>query len=517
MFSMAFTPERTVPASADLVVIGGGAAGAAAAGAVLEHSDATVVVVEAGPDYGPKDSGYWPEPLLDPAIQTFAWDWGYRGPVNGRLVNFPRARVLGGCAAINGAAVVHGSRQDYAGWVAAGNDGWSAAELAPIFSSAWSHLQVRQVPRDELTPFQTASIDALVATGIPEVADLNDLDETIGVAAFPTNTDPWGVRMNSAFGYLDPQRGSGRLTVLGDTPAIRVLLNGRVAGVVVRRNGEERVIHARRVLVSGGAYGSPALLQRSGIGPADVLGKAGIPLVLDLPGVGRNLHDQPTVQVDYTGTPALAQQMRGFVHTGRRRDEQVIAKFPSSTCAEGFDLHIFPVGGPRDDPDSAGREIGFTFGGAVLSPRSRGFVEVSGPELEDELVIDHCYLSDAEGSDLTRLVEVVERIREAAAAPPLRGLIGSEISPGPQAVGARLRETIAATVVHYYHPAGSCKMGPADDVSAVVGATGAVHGVEGLYVADASVMPAVVSGNTNMPTIVIGEKIGRGIAATICT
>ncbi len=513
---MPFTPEQKLPARADVVVIGGGAAGAAAAGTILEHSSASVVVVEAGPDYGPKDSGSWPESLLDPAIQTFDWDWGYRGQVNGRSVNFPRARVLGGCAAINGAAVVHGSRTDYSGWVAAGNDGWSADELDPIFESAWTHLQVRQVPREELTPFQSACLDALVATGIPEVSDLNDLDQTTGVAAFPTNTDAGGVRMNTAFGYLDPQRGKGRLTVVGNAPAIKVLIeDGAATGVVVSQDGEERLIHARRVLISGGAYGSPAVLQRSGIGPAQVLADAGIAVVKELAGVGRNLHDQPTVQVDYTGTVELAQAMRSFSHTGRRRDEQVIAKFPSSGCEDGFDLHIFPIGGPRDDPDSAGREIGFTIGGAVLSPLSRGFVEVTGPDLDDQLLIDHCYLSDADGSDLARLVEVVERIREMAAAPPLNALIGTEVSPGPGLVGAALSDSIAETVVHYYHPAGSCKMGPASDPHAVIDARGAVHGVEGLYVADASVMPKVVSGNTNMPTIVIGAKIGRAIAETV--
>jgi choline dehydrogenase-like flavoprotein len=507
--------EPVLQAEADVIVVGGGAAGATVAGTIVERSAKRVILVEAGPDYGPKGSGRWPEGLMDPAIQTFSHDWGYRGVVNGRVVDFPRARVLGGCSAINGAAVVHGSRGDYDGWAAAGNDGWSADELAPLFESAWRHLSVRQVGRDELTPFQRASIDALVDAGIPEVDDLNDLDQDQGVAPFPTNTDAGGVRINSAFGYIDPQRASRRLTVLGDAPAIRVLVrDGAVEGVVVRHRGHEHVIRAPRVVVSGGAYGSPALLQRSGIGSAATLAAAGIEPVHLLHGVGRNLHDQPTVQVDYAGTARLAQAMRSFRHAGRRRDEQVIAKFRSSECRDGFDLHIFPIGGPRDDPDSAGRDVGFTIGGAVLTPLSRGYVEVTGPALDDRLTIDHGYLTDPQGSDLARLVEVVQRIREAAAAEPLRSLLGTELHPGPAANGRGLATAISSTVVHYYHPAGSCKMGPSSDPGAVVGADGAVHGLSGLFVADASIMPSVVSGNTNMPTIVIGEKVGRHIAAS---
>jgi choline dehydrogenase len=232
----------------------------------------------------------------------------------------------------------------------------------------------------------------------------------------------------------------------------------------------------------------------------------------DLPGVGGNLHDQPVVQVDYTGTSELAQQMRGFPHTGRRRDEQTIAKFPSSTCSEGFDLHIFPVGGPRDDPDFEGRTAAFTIGGALLRPLSRGSVRITGPGLDDQPLIDHRYLSDPEGSDLRALVEVVERIRAVAAQPPLKSLLGAEVYPGRKNTDGALSNVLASTVVHYYHPAGSCKMGPAADPLAVVDQDGAVHGITGLFVGDASIMPIVVSGNTNMPTIVIGEKLGRFIA-----
>jgi choline dehydrogenase len=502
-----------IPAEADVVVVGGGSAGSAVAGTIAELSELGVVLLEAGPDYGAKGSGRWPEALMDPAIMSFAHDWGYTGNINDRRVRFPRARVLGGCSAINGAAVVHGSRLDYDGWAAAGNPGWTADELIPIFESAWSHMQVAQVTRDELTPFQAHSLDALAADGIPSVTDLNDLDENCGVAPFPTNTDAGGVRINSAFGYIDPMRDRPGLTVIGNAPAERVRLrNGQVEAIVVRNGDAELEIRTPIVVASGGAYGSPALLLRSGIGPSIQLDGCGVPTLHDLPGVGQNLHDQPTVQVDYAGTAELSQQMRSFLHTGRRRDEQVIAKFPSSGCSSGFDLHIFPIGGPRDDPDFDGRNAAFTMGCAVLSPLSRGSVSISGPRLDDELLIDHRYLTDPKGRDLARLVEAVERIRAVAARPPLRSLLGAEVYPGPKHTGNALSDLVASTVVHYYHPAGSCKMGPPSDPLAVVDHHGAVHGLGGLFVADASIMPTVVSGNTNMPTIVIGEKLGRFIS-----
>ena len=502
-----------IPTEADVVVVGGGSAGSAIAGTIAERSDLNVVLLEAGPDYGAKTSGYWPEGLMDPAIMTFSHDWGYTGTVNGRSVDFPRARVLGGCSAINGAAVVHGSRLDYDGWATAGNRGWTADELRPIFESAWTHMQVVHVTREDLTPFQAASLDALAANGIPIVDDLNNLDENCGTAPFPTNTDRGGVRINSAFGYLDPMRGRAGLTIVGNALAERVVLrHGRVEAIVVRHGDAEVEIRTPQVVVSGGAYGSPALLLRSGIGPAQQLSDNGVPTVHDLPGVGENLHDQPTVQVDYAGTAELAQQMRSFAHSGRRRDEQVIAKFQSSDCPAGFDLHIFPIGGPRDDPDFQGRDAAFSMGGAVLSPVSRGSVRLTGPRVDDDLLIDHQYLTDPEGTDLARLVEVVERIRAVAAQSPLASRIGAEVYPGPAHTGRALADLIASTVVHYYHPAGSSKMGPASDPLAVVDQDGAVHGVTGLFVGDASIMPTVVSGNTNMPTIVIGEKLGRFIA-----
>jgi choline dehydrogenase len=250
-------------------------------------------------------------------------------------------------------------------------------------------------------------------------------------------------------------------------------------------------------------------LLRSGIGPAGALAAAGVRPALDLPGVGRNLHDQPCAEVRYEGSGELIGQMdRHQAQTGWRPHEQVIAKFPSAGCRQGFDLHIYPVGGYSKDA----RRWYWFLGAACLTPLSRGSVRLTGPGLDDKLVIDHRYLSDPGGYDRARLAEGVERVREVAEVPELRRLLGRETRPGPDVSGRQgIERFLDRAAVHYYHPAGSCKMGPASDPDAVVDAGGRVHGIDGLYVADASLMPAVTSANTNMPTAVIGERIARSL------
>jgi choline dehydrogenase len=503
-------PEASsLPSSTGTVVVGGGSAGAVVAGVLAERLDHHVALLEAGPDYGPKHSGRWPEDLLDAAtMATASHDWGYTGEVRGKTVAFDRAKVMGGCSAHNAGAAVLGNRADYDDWASAGNPGWSTAEFLPHIREVWKRLQVRPVGLDQLTPFQEACMQAMVDNGIPAVDDFNNLDEYIGVAPFPISIARDGTRISSPFAWVDPVRGQENFSVAGDATVERVLLDGnRVVGVVVRDGDREVEVTADRVVVSAGAYGSPAILLRSGIGPADHLRALGIEVVHELPGVGENLHDQPSLVIDYPGTDELRQVMHDYAEERWRPDEQVIGKYRSSLCTRGFDCHIYPIGGRNPLARDQWR---WTIGAALLTPRSRGFVRLTGPSSGDELEIDHRYLSDPDGSDLRRLVEIVERIRTIAEHPRLVPLLGEELVPGPNVAGHEaLRAFVEESTVHYYHPAGSCKMGPPSDPLAVVGADGKVHGIDGLYVADASIMPAVISGNTNIPTVAIGEKIGR--------
>ena len=496
------------PAAVDTIVVGAGTAGAVVAGRLAAGGSGRTLLLEAGPDYGPAGSGRWPRDLLDAtSVAQWSHDWGYTGEFGGQVIHFNRARVVGGCSAHNAGAVVFGSRFDYDGWAAAGNAGWSARELLPLFASAWKQLRVRRVGLDELTPFQRVCRDAIVANGILAVEDFNNLGQNAGVAPFPVSIDG-GMRVNSAFGYVDPVR--DRLIVAGDAPVERVLVRGgRAAGVAVRDGRGLAEIAASRVVLSAGAYGSPAILLRSGIGPAGELTAIGVKPALDLPGVGRNLHDQPCVEVRYEGSGELIEQMeRHQAEIGWQPHEQVITKFPSPRCRQGFDLHIYPVGGYSKDASTW-----FWFlGVACLAPLSRGSVRLTGPGPGDRLMIDHRYLSDPSGYDRARLAEGVGRVREVAEVPELRRLLGRETRPGPEVSGRQAIERfLDHAAVHYYHPAGSCKMGPASDPDSVADSEGRVHGIEGLYVADASLMPAVTSGNTNMPATVIGERIARSL------
>jgi choline dehydrogenase len=501
-----------LPEHADYIVVGGGTSGATLAGKLAELTDASVVLLEAGPDYGPPDSGRWPEELLDAAtLAMVSHDWDLHGLHNGRRVDFNRAKVIGGCSSHNGGVSIRGSRVDYDLWAAAGNPGWTTEELLPLFDVVFERYRVRPVGLDDLTPFQRACADGLDAAGIPIVDDFDDIDEPVGTAPFAINIEPDGRRINSAFAYLDPVRDKGNLTVVGDAEVERILLDGaRATGVVFRSDGEEVTISGDNVIVSGGAYGSPVVLQRSGIGDPGRLSGAGIDVAHELPGVGANLHDQPTFEVDYEGSDELYALMRDFAEERWRPDEQVIAKFRSSECTEGWDLHIYPLGG-RDPLNPDGWR--WTIAAAVLNPASRGNIDVNGPLAADGVTIDHGFLSDPAGSDLRRLTEAVVKIRETAAEPRLAELLGAETNPGPEVDGEEaLTAEVERKVVHYWHPAGSCKLGPDSDPEAVVDASLRVHGLDNVYVADASIMPMMMSGNPNMCCAVIGEKLARQLA-----
>ena len=423
------------------------------AGRLAAGSFERTLLLEAGPDYGPAGSGRWPHELLDAATSPlWSHDWGYIGEFAGQAIHFNRARVVGGCSSHNGCAVVFGSRFDYDGWAAAGNVGWSARDLLSLFASAWKQLRVRRVALDELTPFQRACRDAIAANGIPAVEDFNNLDQNAGVAPFPVNIDG-GSRINSAFGYVDPVR--DRLMVVGDAPVERVLVrDGRAVGVAVRDGQQLAEIGVVRVVLSAGAYGSPAILLRSGIGPASELTALGVKPALDLPGVGRNLHDQPCLEVNYEGSGELIGSMeRHQAETGWQPREQVIAKFPSTGCRQGFDLHIYPVGGGIGTDATA---WGWTLGVACLTPLSRGSVRLTGPGLDDNLQIDHRYLTDPGRSDRARLAEGVESVREVAQVPELRRLLGREKHPGPEVSGRpAIERFLDHAAVHYYHPVGT--------------------------------------------------------------
>jgi choline dehydrogenase len=326
------------------------------------------------------------------------------------------------------------------------------------------------------------------------VHDLNDLDADTGVAPSPVNI-AGGVRWNAALAYLDPVRERASLRICGDAPVERLLFTaGRARGAVARRAGGHVTVEAERVIVCAGAYDSPALLLRSGIGPADELRALGIPVTADLPGVGANLHDHPALELGFSGSEELRQQCREHVASGAFAPvEGVIAKLRSSRCAvDGFDLHVYPVGGLEQG--------GFAFWipVACLTPRSRGRVRLASADPAAAPLLDHAYCSDPEGHDHAVLRDGVELGRALARSGPFAELLGEELEP---TAGRAPHEAVDAALDHYYHPAGTCAMGP------VVDGGLRVHGVDGLYVADCSVFPVVPRANTCLPAVLVAHRL----------
>jgi choline dehydrogenase len=266
--------------------------------------------------------------------------------------------------------------------------------------------------------------------------------------------------------------------------------------VIAVRNGDEVRIGAGTVVLSAGAYGSPAILLRSGVGdPAD-LHDAGITPVVDLPGVGRNLHDHPLVELEFTGSERLRSLLEESAAVRFTPEEQTLGKVRSSRATGPYDLHLFPVAG---QPGSllAGRVM---LVAAAMEPRSRGRLTVAGPGLAAPPVIDHGYLSDPEGADRSVLLEGAALARELAATEPLRPLIGEEL---PSTRDSPIERYHA----HYYHPVGTCAMGASTNPLAVCDGAGRVRGLDGVVVADCSLMPVVPRANTNVPAVLVGERI----------
>lgn len=501
-----------LPRQADTIVVGGGTAGAVVAGLLAEQGSGSVLLLEAGPDYGAFVDGRWPADICDARALAESHAWGYHSEETypDRRVTFERARIMGGCSSHNGCAAIWGSRLDYDGWAAAGNQDWSTDELLPVFRAVSERLHVHIPDVKDATPFQAAWLEAAPAAGIPRVADLNDLDEDVGIGLSPANIHD-GVRWNTAFAYLDPVRDRPELTIRGEVLVDRVVIEaGRAAGIVAIGPDGPVTILAERVVIAAGSYGSPAILLRSGIGNPGELVSIGIAPVHPLPGVGRNLHDHPRITINYPGTPELVARMTAFGETSWMPEEQSIAKARSSHCREGFDLHLFPVGGPRADTESGWR---WEMPVACMTPQSRGSLTLRSADPEAAPRIDHCYLGDVDGADRRVLADGLRIARELAAQPEIRSLLGAVSEPGSGvASAAEIDAWIDRTCLHYYHPVGTCKMGPAKDPEAVVDARGKVHGLDGLYVADAAIMPVIPRANTNIPAAVVGARIAGWLA-----
>jgi len=488
-----------LPAEAGTIVVGAGTGGAAAAATLAAHSAESVLVLEAGPDYGSFAAGQWPKDVLDAKAIPLSHDWGLTtASASGRVLDLPRARVVGGCSSHNGCTASLGAREDYDDWARQGNPGWEAATVEPLLDWAHQCFRVRRYRLDELTIAQQAFVDAGVRAGLPFADDLDDLDAAAGIGPMPVNIVD-GVRWNAAFAFLDPVRRSEHLVIAGNSTVRRLLLeHGRAVGVEVSdAAGRPKRIRAERVIIAAGAYLSPALLQRSGIGPASELTALGVDPVINLPGVGGHLLDHACVQLDFHGRDGLLDEL---AETPWNPDEQTVGRARSSRCDAGpYDIHVFMVAGLNSGHPGLPP---ITLYGGAMRAKSEGQVTLRQAEPDVMPVIEHRYGTDPDHHDRAVLAESLDLLQAITGDPDLSEILGQPAS--------RDHEPLA-DIVSYCHPAGTCKMGPASDPAAVVDPTGAVHGVEGLYVADASIMPSITRGNINLPTAMIGARVASGI------
>lgn len=531
----------------DYIIVGGGSAGCVLAGRLSEDPAIRVALIEAGP---PDHSVLIHCPAgLALLAKSGQANWGLQTVpqpgLNGRRGYQPRGKVLGGSSSVNAMIYARGHASDYDGWAAQGNPGWSFAEVLPYFKRAEHNergadaLHGQGGPLNVMdlrspNPFLPSFIEAGKQAGHPRNADFNGVEQE-GVGAYQV-THKNGERYSAAKAYLTPHLQRPNLQVITNALTTRVVTDDtdgtvRAVGVEYRGQGGRGPLQILRlkdggeVVLSAGAFGSPQLLMLSGMGPSDQLREHGIAVVRDLPGVGQNLHDHVDVVIvvnaprvkDLFGISfsGMTRALRGIFEWRRHRRGLLTTNFAE---AGGFiksapdeaipDLQLhFVVGKLVDHGRKTVLGHGYSCHVCLLRPRSRGELRLANADPQTAPLIDPAFLQDPD--DMARLVRGFKRMRELLQQPALARHGGTESASSAHAKSdAQIEQFIRQHADTIYHPVGTCRMGPDGGPGAmdVVDARLRVHGVAGLRVVDASVMPSVVGGNTNAPVIMMAEK-----------
>ena len=511
----------------DYVIVGAGSAGCVIANRLSEDAGTRICLVEAGPQ---TRHPFVSIPLgMVGLIDHPRLNWRYMSApqqaAGGRRYPIPRGKMLGGTSSLNGMVYPRGQAADFDGWAALGNPGWSYREVLPYFMKSEDNLDFHDAWHAQSGPMTVATAREPNPLALRFLQAAQELQ-------YPLNPDPNGARqegfglrqvnirdgrrVSSESAFLRPARSRRNLHVVTGSEALKIEIIDKRASAVVLSDGRRLEAH-REVVLSAGVIGSPVLLMRSGLGPAEHLRSHGIEVLADLPEVGQNLHDHPSVQLIWRGAtgesygisarglPGLALSTIRYFLTGKG--------VPGSNVFEaaGYirsrpdlaepDTQLVFCAAFRKPGGTLGVGHGYALGIVGLKPKSRGSITLSGSTISDQPIIDPNLLSDE--SDLEVLIEGVNAGRRVLSAPAFEGKGHAEIAPGTHVQGRQaLAEHIRNSVNTAFHPVGTCAMKPDGVVSGEL----KVRGVDGLRVADASIMPTITSGNTHAPTVMIGEK-----------